>query len=97
MNQVPKKLTSPIAFFKSLQSGLPMNLINTPMPRDSCQNDENPEKKNLKIFIFSNFFFLKIFIIWTTNPWLGGVYKAHGKSQLYGFKKRYGEVDFLGT
>ena len=25
MNQVPQKLTSSIAFFKSLQSGLPMN------------------------------------------------------------------------
>ena len=67
VNQVPQKLTSSIAFFKSLQSGLPMNLINTPMPRVSCRNDENPEKKNFekkiflrfffKFFFFSNFFF----------------------------------------
>ena len=48
LNQVPWKLTSSIAFLKSLQSGLPMNLKNTPMPRVSCQNDENPEKKKSK-------------------------------------------------
>ena len=57
MNQVPKKLTSPIAFFKSLQSGLPMNLVNTPMPRASCPNDENPEKKNFEEKNFERFFF----------------------------------------
>ena len=45
VNQVPQKLTSPIAFYKSLQSGLAMDLLNTPMPRVSCLNDENPEKK----------------------------------------------------
>ena len=67
MNQVPQKLTSSIAFYKSLQSGLAMDLINTPMPRVGCRNDENPEKKNfekknfekknLKFFFFFNFFF----------------------------------------
>ena len=64
VNQVPQKLTSSIAFYKSLQSGLAMDLINTPMPRVGCRNDENPEKKNfekknfekknLKIFFFSS-------------------------------------------
>ena len=77
VNQVPEKLTSSIAFFKSLQSGLPMNLINTPMPRVSCRNDENPE-------IFFQFFSQDF------HPWHEGVYKVHGKSQLQGFKKRYG-------
>ena len=64
VNQVPRNLTSSIAFFKSLQSGLPMNLKNTPMPR--------------------------IFFLWITNPWHGGVFKVHGKSRLQGFEKRYG-------
>jgi hypothetical protein len=45
LNQVPRKLTSSIALFKSSQSGLPMNLLNTPMPRVSCPNDENPENQ----------------------------------------------------
>ena len=45
VNQVPRKLTSSIAFLKSLQSGLPMNLLNTPMPRVSCPNDENLENQ----------------------------------------------------
>ena len=39
---------------------------------------------------FFQFFFLRIFIIWTTNPWHGSVYKVHGKSRLQGFVKRYG-------
>ena len=46
--QVPRKLTSSIAFFKSLQSGLPINLINTPMSRVSCPRDENSEKKKFE-------------------------------------------------
>jgi hypothetical protein len=29
----------------SLQSGLPMDLINTPISRVSCPNDENPENQ----------------------------------------------------
>ena len=33
MNQVPRKWTSPIAIFISLQSGLPMEYINTPYHR----------------------------------------------------------------
>ena len=45
VNQVPQKLTSPIAFYKSLQFRLAMDLINTPMPRVGCRTDENPEKK----------------------------------------------------
>ena len=45
VNQVPQKLTSSIAFYKYLQSGLAMDLINTPMPRVGCRTDENPEKK----------------------------------------------------
>ena len=45
VNQVPKKLTSSIAFFKSLQLGLPMNLKNTPIPIISYPQKENPEKK----------------------------------------------------
>ena len=100
VNQVPRKLSSSIAFYKSLQSGLAMDLINTPMPRVSCPNDENPEKKQFekkkksqKIFFFK-IFFLRIFIIWTTNPWHGGVYKAYGKSRLQGFKKHYGGSKF---
>ena len=48
VNQVPQKLTSPIGFYKSLQSGLAMDLTNTPIPRVSCHNDENPEKKNFE-------------------------------------------------
>ena len=61
VNQVPEKLTSSIAFFKSLQLGLPMNLINTPMPRVSCPNDENPEKKFFEKKKSQNFFFSKFF------------------------------------
>ena len=67
MNQVTQKLTYPIAFYKSLQTGLAMDLINTSMPRVSCPNDENPEKKKIlkkkksqkKIlnFFFSKFVF----------------------------------------
>ena len=43
-----------------------MDLINTPMPRVSCPNDENPEKKNFEKkknlrFFFSNFFFSNFF------------------------------------
>ena len=38
------KLTSPIAFYKSLQSGLAMDLINTPMSKVSYLNDKNPWK-----------------------------------------------------
>ena len=45
VNQVPQKLTSPIVFYKSLQSRLAMDPLNTPMPRVSCRNNENPEKK----------------------------------------------------
>ena len=77
MNQVPQKLTSPIAFYKSLQSGLAMDLKNTPMPRVSCLNDENPEKKKFEKEIFfekkiskKNFFkifFLRIFIIYVVG------------------------------
>ena len=60
------------------------------MLRDSCRNDENPEKnffekKKIEIFFF---------IILTTNPWHGGVYKAHGKFRLQGFKIAMGEVNF---
>ena len=94
VSQVPQKLTSSIAFFKFLQSRLSMNLINIPMPRVICRNNENPEKKILKknfeenVFeILFTFFFLSIS---TTNPWHRGVYKVNGKSQLQGFKKRYG-------
>ena len=44
--QVPQKLTSSIAFFKSLQSGLPINLIDTPiflrfMGSPDCQDLNN--------------------------------------------------------
>ena len=45
---IPKKLTSSIAFFKSLKSGLPMNLKNTPMPRISYPQKKNPEKKKFE-------------------------------------------------
>ena len=38
----------PLAFYKSLQLGLAMDLINTPLPRVSCLNDENSEKKKTK-------------------------------------------------
>ena len=61
MNQVPQKLTSYIEFYKYLQSGLARDLINTPMPRVGCRNDENPEKKNLKKKISKFLFFLKFF------------------------------------
>ena len=37
--------TSPIAIFISLQSGLLMDLINTPISRVSCPNVENLENK----------------------------------------------------
>ena len=68
VNQVPRKITSSIAFFKSLQSGLPMNLLNTPMPRVSCPNDENPEGhfvKNALAFGSSDtlYFLLQYFIL----------------------------------
>ena len=71
VNQVPRNLTSSIAFFKSLQSGLPMNLKNTPMPRISYPQEENPEKKNFEkkkilkkksqFFFFFKFFFSQDF------------------------------------
>ena len=32
---------------------------------------------------------LRIFNIWTSNPWLGGVYKVHGKSRLQWYEIRY--------
>ena len=56
VNQVPRKLTSSIAFFKFMQSGLPMNLKNTPMARISYQQKENSEKKNFhkKLDVKSN-------------------------------------------
>ena len=105
--QVPRKLTSSIAFFKSLQSGLPINLINTPMSRVSCPKEENPEKKNFEkknffwfifwIFFFFKIFFLRIFFIWTNNSWHGGVYKVYGKSRLQGFKNAMEEVNFWST
>ena len=38
VNQVPLKWTSYIAIFISLQSGLPMDLINTPISSVSCLN-----------------------------------------------------------
>ena len=67
------------------------------MSRVSCPNDENPENQADQFGAFSPIFFgqnapnlPKIFIIWTTNPWHGGVYKVHGKSRLQGFKERYG-------
>ena len=37
---------------------------------------------------------LRIFHIWTTNPWYGGVYKIHGKSRLGGYINRYGGSPF---
>ena len=90
MNQVPQKLTSPIAFFKCLQLGLSMNLINTPMPRVSCPNDENPENHFVKKCPKLIGLVLRIFIISTTNPWHGGVYKVHGMSRLRGYRNCYG-------
>ena len=33
---------------------------------------------------------LRIFIISTTNPWHGGVYKVHGMSRLQGYRNCYG-------
>ena len=73
VNQVPQKLTSSIAFFKSSQSGLPLNLLNTPMSRVSCRNDENPENQADQFRAFFHKIVLRFFIIWTTNPWHGGV------------------------
>ena len=61
VNQVPQKLTSSIAFYKSLQLELAMDLINTPMPRVGCRTDENPEKKNFEKKNFLDFFFQNIF------------------------------------
>ena len=52
VNQVPRKWTSPIAIFISLQSGLPMDLINTPMSRVSCRNDENLENQADQLLSF---------------------------------------------
>ena len=75
VNQVPHKLTSSIAFYKYLQSGLAMDLINTPMSRVGCRNDENPENQADQFEAFLQKIFgknapnlFKIFIIWTTNP-----------------------------
>ena len=68
VNQVPQKLNSPIAFYKSLQSRLAMDLINTPMPRVSCPNDENPENHFVKKCPKLIGLVLRIFIISTTNP-----------------------------
>ena len=39
-------IISSIAFFKSLQSGLPINLINTPMSRVSCRSPDYKDLKN---------------------------------------------------
>ena len=51
-------------FFKSLQSGLPIRYINTPMSRVSCLSNENPEKKKSKKILkkkISEFFFSQDF------------------------------------
>ena len=56
VNQVPQKLTSFIAVFKSLQSKLPIILINTPMLRVKCLKEENSEKKNFEKKNWGDFF-----------------------------------------
>ena len=73
-----------------------MDLINTPMSRVSCRNDENPENQADQFLAFLPKFFdkndpnlLRIFIIWTTVPWHGGVYKVHEKSRLRGYRNCY--------
>ena len=97
--QVPRKLTSSIAFFKSLHPGLPINLINTPISRVYCRRKKILRKffirkKILRKFFlkiwFFIFFSLRILFLLTTNPWHGGVYRVYGKSRLQGFEKRYG-------
>ena len=62
-----------IVFLKYSQSGLLMNLINTAMSRVSCQNDENSENQADQFRGFFHKMVLRILIIWTTNPWHGGV------------------------
>jgi hypothetical protein len=67
------------------------------MSRISCRNEENPENQadQFGAFLPKNFGknaqnLLKVFIIFTTNPWHGGVYKVRGKSWLRGYRNCYG-------
>ena len=78
MNQVPKKLTSSIAFFKEEN------------PEKKKFEKKNFFETLFFKFFFFKIFFLRIFFLWITNPWHGGVFKVHGKSRLQGFGKRYG-------
>ena len=65
VNQLPQKLTSSIAFFKSSRSGLPMNLLNTHMPWIICPNDENPVNQANQFRVFFTPNTNSSFIIWT--------------------------------
>ena len=51
VNQVPQKWSSFKAIFISLQSGLPIDLMNTPMSRVSCLNVVNSENKADQIWV----------------------------------------------
>ena len=106
VNQVPQKLTSPIAFYKSLQSGLAMDLINTPMPRVSCLNDENPEKKKLKKknlkkkiskFFFSKFFFSGFLSVRQPTLGMGVFIRSMASPNCKDLKNAMEEVNFRGT
>ena len=52
LNQESQKWTSPKAIFISLQSGLPMDLINTPISRVGCPSVENPENQADQFWAF---------------------------------------------
>ena len=107
VNQVPRKLTSPIAFYKFLQSGLASDLINTPMPRVGCLNDENPEKKNFEkknfeIFFskkisFSNFFFSGFSSFRQLTLGMGVFIRFMASPNCKDLKNAMEEVNFWGT
>ena len=64
LNQVPRKETSSITISISSQSGLPMDLINTPISKVSCLNVENPENQADQLWAF-----LPKMQIYYTKPW----------------------------
>ena len=51
VNQVPQKWTSFKVIFICLQSGLPIDLMNTPMSRVSCLNVVNSENKADQLWV----------------------------------------------
>ena len=83
-----------------------MNLINTPIPRVSCQNDENHEKKKFekknfenKNFhdFFLNFFFSGFSSFRQLTLGMGVFIRFMGSPNCNDLKNALEEVNFSGT